>query len=489
MTCKAIKAKAGGAMKAIVSLLLLLTVNLTAHAQLSIPRWPAEQGMEPSADFAVSVRTSLDTVWHEVQTMHCEVNLRNRTKASFAEFDMEGTAYVRVRLLKEDADLRRASVVVRPLSRQVRHKVIDARTLELQLDSAAYLSVELNGDRMHNLHLFANPLLQETHDVGEPLCLDWRGEAAHDVFVKDARLIYFAPGVHRPKDLPSGDIRIPSNCTVYLAPGAIVKARLVVDKAENVRIVGRGIIMHALRGVEITHSRNVLVDGITFLNPQHYTIFGGDSEDITIRHIKSFSARSWSDGIDLMCCRNVLIEDVFMRNSDDCIALYNHRWWYWGGSENIRVNRATLWADVAHPINIGTHGDDRSEEGEVLSDVVFNDCDILYARTNAAISIACGDKNHLRDITFRRIRIEQIYDTALFGIGVIYSAKYNRAPGNTIRNIRFEEMSFTGETTMLKPSWIKDYDGHQRAEEVSFHELSINGKKIVSQDLMGNNGL
>lgn len=26
-----------------------------------------------------------------------------------------------------------------------------------------------------------------------------------------------------------------------------------------------------------------------------------------------------------MCCRDVLIDNVFMRNSDDCIALYNHR--------------------------------------------------------------------------------------------------------------------------------------------------------------------
>ncbi|MBR0442755.1 MAG: hypothetical protein IIX15_00285, partial [Clostridia bacterium] len=32
--------------------------------------------------------------------------------------------------------------------------------------------------------------------------------------------------------------------------------------------------------------------------------------------------------IDLMCCRDVTIDNIFLRNSDDCIALYNHRWWY-----------------------------------------------------------------------------------------------------------------------------------------------------------------
>ncbi len=68
-------------------------------------------------------------------------------------------------------------------------------------------------------------------------------------------VMYFGLGVHRPKDLPNNQIRIPSNTTVYLAPGAVVKAKLWVDKAENVRIVGRGILDHPIRGIEITDSK------------------------------------------------------------------------------------------------------------------------------------------------------------------------------------------------------------------------------------------
>ena len=62
-----------------------------------------------------------------------------------------------------------------------------------------------------------------------------------------------------------------------MAPGAVVKAKLWVDKAENVRIVGRGILDHPIRGIEITDSKNVVVDGITVINPDHYTVFGGGS--------------------------------------------------------------------------------------------------------------------------------------------------------------------------------------------------------------------
>lgn len=46
-----------------------------------------------------------------------------------------------------------------------------------------------------------------------------------------------------------------------------MKAKLWVDKAENVRIVGRGILDHPIRGIEITDSKNVVVDGITVINP------------------------------------------------------------------------------------------------------------------------------------------------------------------------------------------------------------------------------
>ena len=152
------------------------------------------------------------------------------------------------------------------------------------------------------------------------------------------KVMYFGPGVHRPKDLPNTQIQIPSNTTVYLAPGAVVKAKLLIDKAENVRIVGRGILDHPIRGIEVTHSKNIWIDGITVINPDHYTVFGGESTGLTINNLKSFSCKGWSDGIDLMCCSDVLIDNVFMRNSDDCIAIYAHRWNYYVGSRNVTLN-------------------------------------------------------------------------------------------------------------------------------------------------------
>lgn len=209
--------------------------------------------------------------------------------------------------------------------------------------------------------------------------------------------MYFGPGVHRPKDLPNTQIQIPSNTTVYLAPGAVVKAKLLIDKAENVRIVGRGILDHPIRGIEVTHSKNIWIDGITVINPDHYTVFGGESTGLTINNLKSFSCKGWSDGIDLMCCSDVLIDNVFMRNSDDCIAIYAHRWNYYGGSRNVTLQNSILWADIAHPINIGGHGNPDDKVGEILENITVRNVDILEHDEDdllyqGCMAVDCGDK-------------------------------------------------------------------------------------------------
>lgn len=452
---------------------------------LSLVAVTAKANIDKSSDYTVSIQsTGTAPSWTSVPVFGCDVNLRNRQRASFAEFDL--TEPVRVRITNNRSDALqngKMRAVVRPASKGITCKTVDDRTVELSLTRPEYLSVEFNGDSLHNLHLFANPPLTETHTGEGEKTINWKGENAQDVFVKDANLIYFGPGVHQPKDLPSGDIHIPSNCTVYLAPGAIVKARLIVDHAHNVRIIGRGMLDHPLRGIEITFSRNVLVDGLTIVNPDHYTVFGGQSDSITLRNLKSFSCKSWTDGIDLMCCSNVSIKNVFLRTSDDCIALYNHRWWYWGGARNFDISDATLWADVAHSVNIGTHGDDRSQTGETLENVRIYNCDILHARTDAALKLASGDKNTLRDIHFDNIRMEDVDNTALIGLQVVFSEKYNRAPGNRIEDITFSNISYNGNADRLSPCYFKGFDAEHGISNVTLTNIRVNGKPMNKKNM------
>ena len=433
---------------------------------------PEKDGPATNDDYEVWARPqgSSAEAWTRIPVLRCNVDTRRVQTAAFAEFDMAQPTVLRIVNHREEKN---QACDVRPHSRRIQCRRVNDSIVEIELPKPEYLSVEFGGDRLHNLHILANAPLAEYHTADEPQAICWQAPNSQDVFMQDARLIYFGPGVHRPKDLPSEEIKIPSNCTVFLAPGAVVKARLIVDRAENVRSVGRGILDHPLRGIEITYSRNVLVDGITVLNPAHYTVYGGQSEDIVIRNLKSFSARSWSDGIDLMCCRRVRVDNCFLRTSDDCIALYNHRWWYWGGSEDIDVRRCIFWPDVAHPVNIGSHGDDRAPQGEVLQNVRIHDCDILYGRAQGLLAIQCGDQNDIRNVTFDSIRIEGIQRGRLFDLRVLFSQKYNRKPGNSIDDIHFSNITVDTDTPELMPSRVEHYDRQRRVGRYTLSNIQL----------------
>ena len=117
-------------------------------------------------------------------------------------------------------------------------------------------------------------------------------------------------------------------------------------------------------------SKRITVEGITIVDPPHYSIYLGSSEHVQIRNFKAFCTRGWSDGIDIMACFHIDIEDIFMRNSDDCIAVYCTRWDFYGDTGYVTVRNPVLWADVAHPIMMGTHGD-HHKDGDTIEHIPF----------------------------------------------------------------------------------------------------------------------
>ena len=138
-----------------------------------------------------------------------QVDMDAVQNASMVQFAMNGTVELMVK--KNNGTVR--EVDIRPLSCNIQYRQ-NKNVITFMLDKPQYLSVEFNGDRLHNLHLFANPLETEVYKKAE------KG------------IMYFGPGVHAPLDLPNNLIRVPGNTTVYLAPGAVLKAKLLVDGVE-----------------------------------------------------------------------------------------------------------------------------------------------------------------------------------------------------------------------------------------------------------------
>ncbi|WP_295121251.1 glycosyl hydrolase family 28 protein [uncultured Chitinophaga sp.] len=441
-------------------LAVLLVFSATVNAQ-QLVTYPAPQEViynMHNDDFTVRVRT-LGGEWQDLFEYKVKVDMDRVQESSMVYFDMEGPVEVMVR--KNNEDVR--SVSIRPLPFDIKPEV-QGNEVRFTLQQPRKLSVEFNGDKLHNLHLFASPVEKERPSPS------------------DSNVIYFGPGLHLPKDTFRKTFVIPSGKTVYVHGSAILRGQLSCEKVKNVRILGRGIIDQAQEGVLVSHSEGVEINGLHFINPKHYTIHGGASNHLTIRNITSFSCQGWSDGIDLMSCSNVVIDDVFMRNSDDCIAIYGHRWKFFGSARNYQVTNAILWADIAHPVNIGLHGN-TNHVGDTVENMTFKNIHILEHDEDdpdyqGCMAITCGDLNLVRNIRFENVWVDDFQEGQLFNIRVVYNPKYNTGPGRGVRDIYFRNIYYNGSNSTSP--LITGLDKDHIISGVTFDNLVINGKPVKS---------
>ncbi len=456
--------------------------------------YAAPSGAIGKEDFAVYVRTT-GQPWEKLFVYEVKVDMHNVRQASMAYFDMSGSVDVRIESLKQTIH----EAVIRPLSSKLSFEHTD-QTISFTLDRSQKLSIEINGERFSNLHLFANPCEVDVPnpDHEDVLLLKPAIHRTEDIYRlmgtpkveggKAPDTIFFAPGMHY---LEETLLYIPSGTTVYIAGGAIIVGSLVCERVKEVTIRGRGILYlsdfhrySTFRGIRIVFSEKISVEGIITIDPPHYSIYLGQSHHVDILNFKSFSTRGWSDGIDMMSCSHIDIDDVFLRTSDDCIAIYGSRWDFHGDTSHISVRNSIFWADVAHPLMIGTHGNHHGN-GDTISDVLFENIDILehhepQPNYMGALAINAGDHNTVRDVEYRNIRIENFELGRLIDLRVVWNKDYNPVPGYRIENISFEDITYKGE--LKYPSQIFGYDEKRTIHNVRFTRLLVNDKLILQPE-------
>ena len=310
---------------------------------------------------------------------------------------------------------------VRPLSYEIVPQV-EGCTLRFKLDRPRNLSVEVNGKIFSNLHLF------------------------------------------------------------YIAGGAVVRGCVRAIGVHDVKILGRGIVHPEGRGagVTITRSRNVEVKGV--ITTQCPT---GESDSVYIHNVKAISSYGWGDGMNVFASNNVLFDGVFCRNSDDCTTVYATRLGHSGGCRNITMQNSTLWADVAHPIFIGLHGD--PGKFEIMENLTYRNIDILdhsemQVDYQGCMAINAGDNNLVRNVRFEDIRVEDFRRGQLVNIRIFYNKKYCKAPGRGIEDVLFKNITYNGHNAEL--SHIIGYDRDRMVRNIRFENLRINGT-VISDDMPG----
>jgi hypothetical protein len=418
--------------------------------------YPAPVNAVLNKDFTVKVRQN-GKAWRSLSVYTVIVdkvsnNKHNAQKASMCYFDFSGEVEVSVTFNKGAVKQAR----VRPLSYNIPHSV-NGKTILFKLNKPANLSVEVNGDIFHNLHLFANPVDDFKPDL------------------RDTNLLYFGPGIH---EIKGKVLHVPSGKTVYLAGGAILRGQILIKDAQHVRVLGRGMVDQSVKlGIRIANSKNVEVDGVFCTQ-----CFTGGSDSVTIRNVKSMSYYGWGDGMNVISSSNVLIDGVFNRNSDDCTTVYGTRLGFTGSSRNITMQNSTLWADVAHPILIGTHGN--TPNPDVLENLTYINIDILDHQEaqidyQGCLSINAGDNNLVRNVRFENIRIENFRQGQLVNIRVFFNSKYCTAPGRGVENVLFKDIVYNGRHAGM--SIIAGYNEERKVKNIVFENLVINGRVISDE--------
>ena len=423
--------------------------------------FPAPEGAPLKHDYDVFVRPRSSQEWTRLDTYMAKVNASvgsNRHKVSeisYCMFDFTGDVYVRVVSKKKKIKAAR----IRPDYRGVIANVQNDSTVQFQLFQPENLSVEFDGDITNNLLLFTSKPVVSKDEAGRQAKADGR------------EFICYAPGFYN-----QDTIKVASNTTVYLSPGSYFTGTFAIEDAHDVSIIGRGIArpQRGYEGCHVHRSRNVLIDGLTV-----NTCPVGASDGITLRNVKSISHPGWGDGLNVFASQNVLYDRVFCRNSDDCTTAYASRKGFFGNCRNVTMRNSTLWADVAHPIFIGIHGN--AERGDTIENLHYENIDILgqaepQVDYQGCLAINCGDNNLVRNVTFENIRIEQIEQGSIVQVKVGYNQKYCTAPGRGVENVTFRNIRYKGNLPYL--SIINGYNNERKVKGVTFEGIKINGRLL-----------
>ncbi|CAI7588964.1 unnamed protein product [Penicillium discolor] len=417
-------------------------------------------------DFIVHVQPKIETQkWSQVAAYAIDVANANVARNDFnhhsiavASFDCNGPVRVKVTYTPGSVDL----VAIRPASRDIKTELRD-NVITFTLNRAQDVMLELNGNKWKALHLLTN-----TIDPDAP------SEDTKDVW-------YFGPGLNQgsaySRITDGVNLMVPSGITVYIAGGAFINFRLNFVGVSNSAVRGHGFILGPKGGyvqrelggaIHMSQASNIHVEGVTSLGANGFSLSAGECTNVHVDRYRSFSSSGNGDGVDFFCSSEIMIENCFLRNSDDTIALYSHRWdWY------------------AHAIMMGTHGN--CANPETISNVTIRNIDILDQEENqlwyqGCIAINAADSNLIQDIHAEDVRVERITRGQLFNIRVMHNEMWSAAPGRAIRNVTFKNLSLcTRNSRTINPSLILGYNEAQRVENITFENLRIDDKVISDQ--------
>jgi hypothetical protein len=430
--------------------------------------YPAEA--TPSDVYTVDINETPYFVFPVPQTNQRESGFLNPFNPHIVSFDIKGRVRLDITPRFFVKDLK-----IRPERAGMAH-TIEGNTVTIFLNKPQSLSLEFNDDIENPLLVFANEPETEIPDRNDPNVRFYEAGKIHEVGYE----------INRPT--------IQSGQTVYIAPGAIVYGAFTTPsnrQSANIRIMGRGVLsgakdLTASGGkwpLLFRHINNLTVEGVTLVDCKNWSMLLFGCDNVTVRGVKIVSNTGMDDGIDIVGCKNVTVDNCFIRTKDDCIALKAGIAYIDGANlgagniENITVKNSVIWN--------GKHGNGLEIGFELNTDtiknVTFENIDLIHTENpggmdEGAITIHNSGKAIVRDVLYKDIRIEDP-QRMLFHFAVLESVYTSPANYGKIQNIRLEDIEVSSTRGALHSS-ITGRNSAENINYIMFKNLTINEKKI-----------
>jgi hypothetical protein len=351
-----------------------------------------------------------------------------------------------------------------------------------------------------------NIVIEANHSFRSPLALFLSsGEEIPDP--EDPKVLWFAPGIH-----PIDYIELQDNQTLYLAQGAILKAKnpkegdpyivetdwagkknyydfIFAKNKKNIKICGSGMIdtsgldWHARRSIVFSDCSNISVSGITLNGAAHWTMPFFGCTEISVDNVKIIGYRENSDGINLVDCKEVSVRNCFIRTGDDAVCVksmgLNRRF----GCSDIHVSGCIAWNDKVRAFGIA--GETRYE----IRDILFENCQVLcgaadWTREVGALCIVISDSATIHNVTFRKISIRQ-ENNYVINCMIMKDMWSTDIEAGHIENIAFEDIHIPGNSMI----YLEGYSNEHQIRGLHFTNIKLyeNGEEVNTDQYISKN--
>ncbi|MDJ0675319.1 MAG: glycosyl hydrolase family 28 protein [Calothrix sp. MO_167.B42] len=324
-------------------------------------------------------------------------------------------------------------------------------------------------------------------------------QTAIDQVAARSGILYFPPGIYK-----IAQLNLKSNLTLYLAPGAVLEATtevypsygkglIQIENAKNVKIMGRGTIngngsYWRSRGgwyslILLKNTRNIRLQDILIQDPAVANVWISYADGVRIDNVKILANPEPeflnTDGFDFWSARNITINNVLYKGTDDATSHGGDMKGKIQNNENINVTNAIFYGGNGFKIGSTT-------KQKLISNITYENIDVVYANELSGFWPMTGA--NFENIYFKNIRVEDILDVQQTDKSAglfqwrIQAAKWEPESSpeklGYIKNVYVQNLKVDDRGGAK--SIFQGYDNRRDISNITFDNLHIQGKKALN---------